>query len=187
MGTFMHCSKANAALGTALVVFYCVGTAGAAQASTHDRAFWKAIAQQHYQVPSGEPAFALAQELSSLLGSPDPELRDDLAYSILAHWIARPNILQPEQMIVLTDEWRGNLRHGIGEANTNSVLQRSFSALCLASVAERDAKAPFLDAGRYHQLVADAIEYLRAERDLRGWDAKLGWIHANAHTADLLQ
>jgi len=182
----MHCSKANAALGAVLVVVYCAGTAGA-EAPKHDRAFWKAIAQQHYQVPSGEPAFALAQELSSLLASPDPELRDDLAYSILAHWIARPNILQPEQMLVLTGEWRGNLRHGIGEANNNSVLQRSFSALCLVSIAERDAKESFLGADRFHQLVSDAVAYLQAERDLRGWDAKLGWIHANAHTADLLQ
>src|SRR5262249_29642530 len=29
--------------------------------------------------------------------------------------------------------------------------------------------------------------YLRQERDLRGFDGSLGWIHATAHTADLLQ
>jgi hypothetical protein len=28
---------------------------------------------------------------------------------------------------------------------------------------------------------------LQAERDLRGYDTQLGWIHATAHTADLLQ
>ena len=27
---------------------------------------------------------------------------------------------------------------------------------------------------------------MRSERDLRGFDAKTGWIHATAHTADLL-
>ena len=158
-----------------------------AQSAWHGRAFWVAIAQNHYAVPEGQSAAALARELSQLLGSPDPELRDDLAYSILARWIARPNILQPPELQMLADEWRANLKSGIGESGTNSVLKRSFSALCLSSIAEREAKAPFLGEPRYHQLLSDAVAYLQSERDLRGYDAKLGWIHANAHTADLLQ
>jgi len=158
-----------------------------AQTIQHDRAFWLTIAQNHYAVPQNQSAVALAQELSQLLGSPDPELRDDLAYSILARWIARPNILQPTELQALAEEWRANLKSGIGESGTDSVLKRSFSALCLASIAEREAKAPFLGAPRYHQLLADALTYLQSERDLRGYDAKLGWIHATAHTADLLQ
>jgi hypothetical protein len=158
-----------------------------AQTIQHDRAFWQAIAQNHYAVPENQPASALAQELSRLLGSPDPELRDDLAYSILARWIYRPNILQPPDLLALADEWRANLKNGVGESGTNSVLQRSFSALCLSSIAEREAKTPFLGEVRYHQLLADALAYFQSERDLRGYDAKLGWIHATAHTADLLQ
>jgi len=43
-----------------------------------------------------------------------------------------------------------------------------------------------MGAERYHQLVADGISYLQAERDLRGYDATLHWIHATAHIADLL-
>jgi hypothetical protein len=172
----------------ALFLFLSAGMVSAQQTSVqHDHAFWRAIAQQHYAVPTGESAPALAHELSGLLASPDSELRDDLAYSILAHWIARPNVLQPEQMLPLADEWQQNLKSGIGETGANSVLKRSFSALCLASIAEREAKSPFLGASHYHQLVADAVAYLQAERDLRGYDAKLGWIHATAHPADLLQ
>jgi Protein of unknown function (DUF2785) len=53
-------------------------------------------------------------------------------------------------------------------------------------MARRETKAPFMGTERYHGLVADAISYLQAERDLRGYDAKLHWIHATAHTADLL-
>ena len=41
-------------------------------------------------------------------------------------------------------------------------------------------------AERYHNLVAESVSYLQAERDLRGYDATLHWIHATAHTADLL-
>jgi hypothetical protein len=58
--------------------------------------------------------------------------------------------------------------------------------LCLSSLAAREAKSPFMGDERYHQLVAEAVSYLQAERDLRGYDPKLHWIHATAHTADLL-
>jgi len=164
-----------------------VATLVSAQIPQHDRAFWRAIAQNHYAVPANQSAATLSREVSQLLGSPDPELRDDLAYSILENWIYRLNILQTPDLLALTDEWRANLKIGIGESGTDSVLKRSFSALCLSLMAEREAKAPFLGESRYHQLLAEALAYLESERDLRGYDAKLGWIHANAHTADLLQ
>ena len=157
----------------------------AAAGQSHDREFWRPIAKNRYAVPASESADALAAELSSLLASPDPELRDDLGYSILGTWILH-NQLSPATLISLTDEWKSNLKSGIGDAGTNSVLQRSFSALCLSEIAKREAKSPFLGARRYHDLVGDAIEYLQAERDLRGYDATLHWIHATAHTADLL-
>lgn len=158
-----------------------------AQTVQHDRAFWQAIAKTKYAIPERESVDALAHELSALLASPDPELRDDLAYSILTHWIYRLSLLPTPTLISLTDEWRANLKSGLGETENNSVLKRSFSALLLSSMAEREAKAPFMGAERYHQLVAEAIAYLQSERDLRGYDAKVGWIHASAHTADLLQ
>jgi hypothetical protein len=153
--------------------------------SHHPRDFWQAIAQQNYAVPPKESADVLAHELSAMLSSPDPELRDDLAYSILARWIYR-NTLSTQTLISLTDEWRENLKSGLGESRTNSVLKRSFSALCLSEMAKREARVPFMGAERFHSLVAEATFYLRAETDLRGYDAALHWIHATAHTADLL-
>jgi hypothetical protein len=179
----MRCSRAVSGL---LFLSLCPALLSA-QPVQHDRAFWLTIAKNHYAVPQNQSAAALARELTQLLGSADPELRDDLAYSILARWVARPNILQLPELQALADEWRANLRSGIGESGTDSVLKRSFSALCLSSIAERESKAPFLGEPRYHQLLADALTYLQSERDLRGYDAKLGWIHATAHTADLLQ
>ena len=154
-------------------------------AQQHDREFWRSITNNKYAVPRNESADVLALELNSLLASPDPELRDDLAYSILGTWIHHDQLSTPT-LIVLTEQWKSNMKVGIGEAGTDSVLLRSFSALCLSEIAKREAKSPFLGAKRYHELVADAIEYLQAERDLRGYDATLHWIHATAHTADLL-
>lgn len=157
--------------------------------TTHDREYWRGIVMAKYAVPAGASAFALAQELSGLLGSPDPELRDTIAVSILTTWIAeRPAAgLTDEQILTLLDQWQANLQVGLGETNTDTVLKRSFSALCLAAIAERDRKTPFLGPQRYRALLDASIAYLAAERDLRGFDASKGWIHATAHTADLLR
>ena len=152
----------------------------------HDREYWRQIAKNHYAIPAGQEAFPLIQELSGYLGSTDPELRDDLAYSMVAVWIGRQKKLSSEQLVTLVEEWQGNLRSGIGETGTDSVFKRSFSALCLSVLAERELKEPFLGETRYRALLDTALTYLGDERDLRGFDTKKGWIHATAHTADLL-
>ena len=152
----------------------------------HTREFWRQVARNHYAIPPGEAIFPLAQELSGYLASPDPELRDDLAYSILTTWIVRPGQLSRAELIGLTDQWQRNLTRGIGESGTDTVFVRSFSALCLASLAERDLKDPFLDTDRFRGLLGAALVYMGDEKDLRGFDERKGWIHATAHTADLV-
>jgi hypothetical protein len=152
----------------------------------HEREFWRAIAKNGYAIPPGEPLFPLVHELSGYLGSRDPELRDTLAYSIIATWIVDQKQLSATDLDSLLDEWRRNLLVVVGEAAVDGVLKRSFSVLCLAALAERDLKTPFLGEERYGTLLADALAYLKNERDLRGFDPAIGWIHATAHTADLL-
>lgn len=170
-----------------LQLFWCFVLSSVALASqAHDRQFWEKIAAQHYAVPEGQSASSLAQELSELLASPDSELRDDLAYSILTSWIRKKELADAD-LISLSDQWRANLKKNIGESGNDSVLLRSFSALCLSEIAARDVKSPFLGPERYHALLSDALAYLNAEHDLRGYEPKVGWIHATAHTADLLQ
>lgn len=156
----------------------CALTATAAPPA-HDNAYWMNIVRTGFAVPEGESAFALARELDDLLGSPDPEMRDRVAYRILSVWLGGEAKFTAEELGTLQQEWQSNLR-------ADSVLKRSFSALSLASLVERDRKEPFLDARRYHDLLGAALDSLAAERDLRGYDEKLGWVHATAHTADLL-
>lgn len=152
----------------------------------HGKEFWRKIAANKYEVVEGGKTFALAKELSGYLKSSDPELRDDLAYSILAEWILEKDAFTADELLALEAEWRGNLRTGIGENGTDAIFGRSFSALCLAAIAERELKTPFMGEARYRALLDAALNYLRDEKDLRGFDAKKGWIHATAHTADLL-
>src|SRR5579859_4449957 len=127
-------------VGSAFLAVFLLVSSCAAGTPQHDRNFWRAIAREHYAVPDHESADALAHELSALLASPDAELRDDLAYSILAQWIYRPDALSVPTLLALTDEWRVNLTSGLGEAGSNSILKRSFSALCLSEMAQREVK-----------------------------------------------
>ena len=153
----------------------------------HPKSFWSSIAQQKHALPAGESAAPLAAELVASLGSPDPELRDDLAFSILTSWIYTQKLLGPADLRSIVQTLQGNLRRGIGGPESDQVLLRSFSALTLSVIASRDNADPFMTAAEYQGLLDAALAYLREERDLRGFDAAKGWMHSAAHTADLLK
>ena len=154
---------------------------------THGKSYWQAIAREKFELPAGKQAAPLADELIGSLGSPDPELRDDLAFSILTSWIYQKKLLSPDDLRRQALVLQSNLRRGIGEHDGDGVLLRSFSALTLSVIAARDNETPFLSPAEYHQLVGAALAYFRDEQDLRGYDAKRGWVHSAAHTADLLK
>ena len=154
---------------------------------THGKSYWQAIAREKFELPAGEQAAPLADELIGNLGSPDPELRDDLAFSILTAWIYQKKLLSADDLRRMTLVLQSNLRRGIGEHEGDGVLLRSFSALTLSVIAARENEAPFLSPAEYHQLAGAALAYFRDEQDLRGYDAKRGWVHSTAHTADLLK
>jgi hypothetical protein len=174
--------------------------AASALTPAHNRQYFRDITAHHFSVPAGASAFALAQELTPWLASPDPELRDTLAYTILDVWIRHTQLpdaqlsdaqlsdaqLSDAQLLTLLPPLQHNLTAAIGESGTDSVFNRSFSALTLASFAERDLQQPFLSPAQYRDLLASALAYLRDERDTRGFDPTKGWIHSTAHTADLL-
>jgi hypothetical protein len=153
----------------------------------HDRAFFRAIVAHDYAVPEGEKASALITELSGFLGSPDKELRDELAYSIPVRWIYKDKLLEKEELDRLLRAWSANLEVKVGETGTNSVLLRSFSALDLSILAALDLEKPFMGDEEFEGLLKRALDYLGKERDVRGYEGQVGWIHSAAHTADLLK
>jgi hypothetical protein len=158
-----------------------------APASAHDKAFWHGVAAAKFAVPPGASLPALLDELTMLLGSPDPELRDDIAYTTLTQWIYRQRIVPVAERRRLLREWTANLTRGIGERGTPGVLRRSFSALALGPIAILDNEAPYLEQAEFDALLSAAIAYLKDERDVRGFDASAGWMHSVAHTGDLLK
>jgi hypothetical protein len=153
----------------------------------HDRSFWSGIAKNRFEVPAGESADALVLELSALLGSPDPELRDDFAYSIAAAWIYRDKRVSDKTLHDLLRRWTGNLQSGLGSAGSDAVFLRSFSALELSILAALDNERPFLSDEEFTGLLSAVLDYLAGEKDLRAFDVRKGWMHATAHTADVLK
>jgi hypothetical protein len=150
------------------------------------QSFWLALTKD-CTVPSGESAAGLVREAIGLLGSPDPVWRDDVGYGVIVSCVYRKKLLDAGQRREIIDTLTGNLRRGIGQAGTDTVLLRSFSALDLSILAALELQDPVLDEDGYRRLLDDALAYLAAERDLRGIDPRVGWVHATAHTADLLK
>ena len=138
-------------------------------------------------MPAGEQPGGLVREAVSLLGSPDSEWRDDIGYGVVATCVYRKKLLNPGERRALVDELVANLGRGIGETGQDAVLLRSFSALDLSLLAALELQDPALDEPGYRCLLDDALAYLRDEQDLRGLEPRVGWIHAAAHTADLLK
>jgi hypothetical protein len=149
------------------------------------KAFWKAIKNADFAVPAGRTVQELTPQLLSLLGSTDPELRDELAIPIIAHWVHREQY-SPTELRSIIARLTHNLTVGLGDVGTDAVFLRSFSALALAELVNYSNKHPFLDEAEVRQLLYQSLTYLGAEEDLRGYVTGSGWAHAIAHTADLL-
>src|SRR5262245_1657641 len=165
----------------------CVLVAATLAAPPHSAAFWHQIAQNQYAVPAGADLGALTDELIDMLALPDPESRDEIAYSTLAAWIYQTRVIEPAALRPVIDRLLVNLKDGVGERGTDRLFRRSFSALTLSVVVARDNASPFLTPGEFRRIEDAALAYLASEQDLRGYDPAVGWMHSAAHTADLLK
>lgn len=131
---------------------------------------WARVRADDFAVPEGHPVEELVAELSGMLRSPDPVVRDQQAYSTLATWIDR-EVLSTEQLTALGDE--------MAERFGDSEIQaRTFAPLILDCIVSAGVFEP--------RWVEPFTSWYAAEQDLRGHDPSLGWLHAVAHGADLL-
>ena len=99
------------------------------------------------------------------------------------------------QLVKIGQYLTGNLAVGLGEADTDTVFLRAFSALTLGMVLhveqlrEADAiddQTPSLDKEHVLRWFDGALASLDRESDLRGCTEKSGWAHATAHAGDTL-
>jgi hypothetical protein len=160
---------------------------GPRDAEMKTRAEWVALRESNFTVPAGQTPIALLRQMNTLVGSPDPFLRDNVAYEAAARWIYRTGALSANEQREMLAMWTANLQTGLGEPDGDAAFRRSFSALNLSIIAARENAAPFLSQEEFDRFLATVLDYLARERDTRGYDSTRGWIHAAAHTADVLK
>ncbi|MEV7276914.1 DUF2785 domain-containing protein [Streptomyces sp. NPDC093111] len=131
---------------------------------------WNSVVDADYAVPADRDLGELVRELSRALADRDPEVRDGAPYGVLDTWLRR-GVIDGRQRLELGDEMAA--RFGDPE-----VQARTFAPLVLGMIVE---------AGGFRAEWVDAFaRWYPAEEDLRGYDEELGWLHAVAHGADLL-
>ncbi len=146
--------------------------------------YWKQVLADDFQVPKDRPLDDLTAELTRMLGSTDPRIRDGTAYPALATWTDRG--VYDDLLSGLGDGMAAGLTVGLGESGTDSVFRRSFSVLLLAECVTRDNAAGLLPPGKILEWGDRVATWYLRERDLRGFVPGKGWAHAMAHGADAL-
>ena len=146
--------------------------------------YWKQVVEDDFGVPSDRPLDDLTAELTRMLGSTDPQLRDGTAYPALATWTDRG--VYDDLLSGLGDGMAAGLTVGLGEQETDSVFRRSFSVLILGECMARDNAAGLLPATKILEWGDRVSTWYLRERDLRGFVPGKGWAHAIAHGADAI-
>jgi hypothetical protein len=117
-------------------------------------------------------------DLCAMLCSPDPVIRDKTAYGLLWDRIARGDV--DGGLAALGDQQADRLGHP-------EIQARTFAPLVLVAVLLRDEVTRELDPARVHRWLGAFVDWYTGEDDLRGYDDKLGWLHAVAHGADAVE
>lgn len=146
--------------------------------------YWKQVLAEGLVVPSDRPLDDLTAELTRMLGSPDPAVRDGIASPTLATWIDRG--VYDDLLAGLGDGMAAGLTAGLGEREADTVFRRSFSVLALAECITRDTEQGLLHRDKILEWGDRVATWYLREQDLRGFVPGKGWAHAVAHGADAL-
>lgn len=146
--------------------------------------YWRGVMRDGAHVPLDRTLGDLTAELTTMLGSPDPEVRDGLALHVLTVWIGRG--VYDDLLAGLGDGMVAGLRVGIGEVGTSTVFRRAWSARVIAHVLRRDGDEHLLPAEDVMRWGDRLSTWLLREEDTRGWIPEQGTARALAHGADAL-
>ena len=129
-----------------------------------DKAFWQEVLEAKGVLRGGQDVPALTEELGGYLGSPDPHLRDGVAYPLLAQWVSEGRYSQSE-LLTMARQLTTNLQIGLGEEGTESVFLRAFSALMLAELIHQENKRRLFEfeEADVRAILETALAYLPAE------------------------
>lgn len=140
------------------------------------------LKEQGFLLDNVEEKHILAKQLLHCLASPDPILRDNIAFTALSQWL-RANDFGAEFYQTIYATLLNVLESNVIDENA---VYQSFAMLMVSEVARVDRKTPFLNNEQRDHLVDVGTGFLKSIEDYRGYDSNFGWRHSVAHTADLM-
>ena len=131
---------------------------------------------------------ALLDLLMISIGDENPHVRDDLVYEILAHLfydqVLDEKTLEVYMLKLASDDY---LSFDLENTHEHSVLKRSFSILQLVILVHVHIRDHIINQKIISNVFDKFLDYFLNETILTGYDAKVGWIHTVAHSADLMK
>ena len=146
--------------------------------------YWRELHAQGLAVPTDRSLHDLTAELTSMLGDPDPAVREGTAVPALLTWLDRG--VYDDLLSGLGDGMALGLSSGLGESGTDSVFRRGLSARILGACLERGTDRDLLTADRVLDWGDRLATWFLREQDLRGFVAGKGRAEAVSHGADAL-
>ncbi len=142
----------------------------------------QALKSSEFKLDDAARRGQLALGLLDCLGSPDPALRDGIAFEAWSAWLRAGALDEPTRLAAL----QRLLPRIAPEAPAGAGFDAPFAALVLSEVARTDRVSPWMEPATRERLLAAGTAYLASVRDYRGFDAREGWRHGVAHGADLM-
>ena len=147
-------------------------------------AYWEQVAASGFSVPEDTPLDELTAELTTMLGSPDPRLREQLAAETLLTWLGQG--VYDELLTGLADGMAAGLQVGLGEDGTDTVFRRAQSARLLGACLARDATMGLAGPDATLRWGDRLVGWFVRERDLRDHVPGKGRARALEHGAAAL-
>jgi hypothetical protein len=146
----------------------------------YGRAQLEALKAAEWQIADERERRAFAQALPACLASPDPFLRDGVAFEALSH------LLRTRQLDVATQTTLINDVLPRLESNDRRGFEAPFAALVLSELVRAERLNPHFTDDMRADVLERSLAYFTRVRDYRGYDAREGWRHGVAHGADLM-
>lgn len=145
-----------------------------------DHARLEQLKASGFEIADGAEREQFARAITACLSSPEPFLRDGIAFEALSHML-RASQLGAETRINLAHDLLTRLAADPGDG-----FERPFAALVLSEIVRADMMEAYLPAGMRTEILDAATVYMRGIDDYRGFEEGAGWRHGVAHGADLL-
>lgn len=147
-----------------------------------DKAKLEALKANDFEIADTSARESIATAIAACLASPNPALRDGIAFEALAHML-RARQLSNDTMRALLVDLTARLKL---DRDDPAGFGQSFAALALSEVARADRIEAYLTEDELTTLLVDAQLWFINIEDYRGFSEAEGWRHSVAHGSDLL-